>query len=145
MRQQFPLTVPLLQQAARPSRKWDDKAEVERYGVLTALLIPELAAARGAAARREVTHRLARIAIALHRHRAQHGRFPERLDELAPGSIPLVPCDPYDGQPMRLKRTERGWEIYSVGPDLADDQGRAIDWERETQTGDITFEFIEPR
>jgi hypothetical protein len=34
-----------------------------------------------------------------------------------------VPADPFDGQPLRLKKLDDGLVIYSVGPDLADDGG----------------------
>ena len=71
------------------------------------------------------------------------GQFPDQLDELAPASIELVPRDPFDGQPMRLARTDRGWAIYSVGPDLTDDHGHPFD--RQTKAGDLTFSSAEPQ
>ena len=34
-----------------------------------------------------------------------------------------VKLDPFDGQPLRLKETETGWIIYSIGHDGKDDGG----------------------
>jgi hypothetical protein len=38
---------------------------------------------------------------------------------------------------MRLKRTEHGLIVYSIGPDMTDDGGAPYD--QEKKTGDITF------
>ncbi len=32
--------------------------------------------------------------------------------------------DPFNGQPLRVKRDPRGWVVYSVGPNGKDDGGR---------------------
>jgi hypothetical protein len=36
---------------------------------------------------------LARVAIALEQHRARHGKYPDRLDELVPEQLPRIPLD----------------------------------------------------
>jgi hypothetical protein len=46
----------------------------------------------------------------------RNGVFPERL----PGSY----VDPHDGQPLRYKRTEKGFVVYGLGPDFKDDGGK---------------------
>ena len=51
--------------------------------------------------------------------------------------ISIVPRDPYDGKPMRMKRTEEGCVIYAVGPDLIDDIGSPLD--EKGERGDIVF------
>jgi hypothetical protein len=84
---------------------------------------------------------VAYTALAMHRYRAAHNRFPETLAELTPEVIPIVPSDPFDQKPLKLKQTERGWIIYSVGPDMRDDGGRPLD--QSTDKGDIDFEFEE--
>jgi hypothetical protein len=86
---------------------------------------------------------VAYTALAMHRYRAAHGRFPEKLAELAPDTIPIVPGDPYDEKPLRLARNERGWVVYSIGPDTTDNHGAPLD--EKQQTGDIRFEYVEEK
>jgi hypothetical protein len=88
--------------------------------------------------RADARNLLAYTALAMYRYRAEHGRFPDALTELSPGVIPLVPVDPYDDQPLRLEKNDRGWILYSVGPDTTDNHGQPFDW--NTKNGDLTFE-----
>jgi len=66
----------------------------------------------------------AETALALERFRRAHkeDRF-TALTELVPEFLPHEPIDPFDGRPLRLKKTERGWLVYSVGSNLKDDEG----------------------
>lgn len=68
-------------------------------------------------------------AIACERYRLKHGRWPASLAALAPEFLSAVPLDPFDGQPLRLKRLPDGIVIYSIGADRTDDGGdlRRID------------------
>ena len=54
-----------------------------------------------------------------------------------------MPRDPYDGGPMKLKPTDDGLVIYSVGPDMSDDGG--IRFDDETEKGDISFQLLRAR
>ena len=105
-------------------------------GILTSMLLPGLARPIEAAVSAKARRDTARVGVALGMYRARNGRFPEKLDELAPDFIAAVPSDPFDGQPMRLKRTEHGLIVYSIGPDMTDHGGT---FDREKNTGDITF------
>ena len=68
------------------------------------------------------------------------GRFPDRLDDLVPDELPILPLDPYTGRPFRYTTFAQAsryrpadwpqlhWPaetrlIYSVGPDRRDDHG----------------------
>jgi hypothetical protein len=55
--------------------------------------------------------------IAAERHRRDRGRLPESLAALVPKYLQQVPADPYDGQPLRFRRQEGRFIIYSIGPD----------------------------
>jgi hypothetical protein len=46
--------------------------------------------------------RVTAVSLAAQLYRADHGRWPEKLDELAPAYLPAVPADPYheDGRPL---------------------------------------------
>jgi hypothetical protein len=66
----------------------------------------------------------ARTACALERHRQAQGVYPESLGALAPPSIPPVPHDVINGQPLHYRRTDDGrFELYSVGWNETDDGG----------------------
>lgn len=65
-------------------------------------------------------------------YRAQHGHFPERLDEV----LSPVPVDPFSGQPLRYRfeNGSKGFVVYSVGPTGGFDGGtpeRGPDHNRE--------------
>ncbi len=83
--------------------------------------------------------RVYETALAMHFYRASHGKYPQRLDTLVPEFLEPVPGDPFDGKPLKLRTTDAGWIVYSVGPDETDDGGRPYD--RETKEGDFAFRF----
>jgi hypothetical protein len=68
------------------------------------------------------------VTLALRAYKAEHGRYPERLADLAPGYLKSIPNDPFAIRgPLSYKRTGGKYILYSVGPDCKDDGGRAID------------------
>ena len=66
-----------------------------------------------------------KTALAVERYRLARGKLPEALGQLVPDYLPAVPEDPFDGTPLRYRRTERGFVVYSVGEDGNDDGGKA--------------------
>jgi hypothetical protein len=87
----------------------------------------------------DARRRVARAALAAAKFQAEERDPPESLDELVPDFLLAVPFDPFDGKPLRMKRTARGIVIYSIGPDATDDGGEPLD--EAERTGDITFEL----
>ncbi len=73
-----------------------------------------------AIAQRDALH----VVIAAELDRRRHGDWPATLEVLVPGLLPRVPVDPWTGGPMAYRVGEAGPVVYSVGPDLDDDQGR---------------------
>ena len=74
-------------------------------------------------ARDEAWRGNARAALAVERYRLVHGVCPERLADLVPDYLDAVPMDPFDGEPLRYRRLETGYMVYSVGRNLVDDGG----------------------
>jgi hypothetical protein len=125
--------------------RWDHlrrRVTLEESGLFVRVLIPGLCAVAGHVASGDARHRLALAAVAMCRYRAANGSLPDRLDDLAPRFITAVPRDPFDGEPIRLKRIEGGLVVYSVGPDMVDNGGSPLD--KEGEIGDITFELVGP-
>ncbi|MFA0769359.1 MAG: hypothetical protein OXFUSZZB_002687 [Candidatus Fervidibacter sp.] len=87
------------------------------------------------------THALQRVtevALALRLYRKEHGRYPEDLQALVPKFLPSVPSDPYDGKPLRYRKLQKGFKVWSVGENRKDDGGVKVrDWLRR---GDLVLE-----
>lgn len=77
----------------------------------------------------------ARTALAVERYRLERGALPGSLAEL-PGE---VPTDIYSGAPLRYRRLDNGYVVYSVGFDGKDGGGEPGNWH---QGGDITFHVV---
>jgi tRNA A-37 threonylcarbamoyl transferase component Bud32 len=103
--------------------RWDrDKAT--RLGD-TAFLLDNHPALKLTAAAQRVKAGLesALAAVAAERYRLANKHWPRDLAALVPEYLAQVPTDPYDGQPLRYRRTADGIVIYAVGPDGVDNQG----------------------
>ena len=61
--------------------------------------------------------------VAAMRYRNDHGNWPETLEALVPEYLPSVPLDPFTGKHVRYKITGTGITAYSIGQNLADDDG----------------------
>jgi hypothetical protein len=95
--------------------------------ILLALLAPGIRKVQGSADRAEQVERNLHIAFAMAAHRADTGRYPEKLAELAPKYLAAVPDDLFSGKPLIYKPTEKGYLFYSVGLNGKDDDGRWFD------------------
>ena len=83
--------------------------------------------------------RIARTALALERYRLAHtNSVPANLAQLVPDFLPAVPADPYDGKPLRFKKLDVGFSIYSIGSDCRDDGGAPYRT-KKSGASDITF------
>jgi hypothetical protein len=89
-------------------------------GVLTAMLLPAVSTAMKRAASGDARRDVARVGLALYAYRAKNGRFPAKLDDLAPEFIAAVPANPFDGKPMKLMMTEGGVTVDSSAPEPAE-------------------------
>jgi hypothetical protein len=67
------------------------------------------------------------VAFALAAYRAEQGRYPMKLEALAPRYLAQVPNDLFSGKPLIYRPTAKGYLLYSVGVNGQDDQGRSYD------------------
>jgi hypothetical protein len=98
------------------------------------MFLPAITKVTSATVRGQALLRCAYTALALERYRQKHGRWPDDLPALVPGQLGALPLDPYDGKPLRYRRTGRGVIIYSVGADVQDNGGN-LDRKRFNQPG----------
>jgi hypothetical protein len=94
---------------------------------LTSLLLPAVQKVQMAHDRAEQTYRNLEVAFALAAYRADNGRYPAKLADLAPTHLAAVPGDLFSGKPLIYKPAEKGYLVYSVGPNGKDDDGRWYD------------------
>jgi hypothetical protein len=70
-------------------------------------------------------------------YREVNGKYPDKLEDLVPGHLASILLDPFDGQPLRMKRSGEDVLLYSIGRHLKDDGGAA--WDSAEKEGDIVF------
>ncbi|MHC5542371.1 hypothetical protein ACYOEI_29465 [Singulisphaera rosea] len=63
------------------------------------------------------------VMLAAECYRLAQGRWPESIPQIEEALSVKLPLDPFIPAPFRLKRTDDGLIIYSVGPDLRDNGG----------------------
>jgi hypothetical protein len=96
-------------------------------GTLTPNLSQVLSGAQRAADESEQTRRNLHLAFALAEFRADTGRYPERLEELAPKYLDKVPEDLFAHRPPIYKAEAKGYLLASVGPNGVDDSSQSAD------------------
>lgn len=108
--------------------------------IMTTLMLPALSAATVAEVRSEAYVELSRVAIRLAIYHREHGAYPDELAQLVPDNLPAPIRDPFCGQPLHYRRTEKGYLLYSVGVNGIDDRG--VDWQigGDQHQGDIVLE-----
>ena len=120
----------------------DAEFATQPRGILTSLLLSGLRNCSEAVIRAETERRCAQVAVAVYRYHLTTGHLPDSLAELRPAQMAVVPNDLYNQEPLRMKQSGRDVRIYSVGPDLADNDG--ADFGGREQTGDLVFRITLP-
>ncbi|MCC6142614.1 MAG: hypothetical protein IT368_02295 [Candidatus Hydrogenedentes bacterium] len=69
------------------------------------------------------TTALAQAALAVERYDRATGEWPERIDAVVPKYLDAVPEDPFTGAPIRFRKTDTGYLLYSAGWNCRDDGG----------------------
>jgi hypothetical protein len=89
-------------------------------GALTYLMMPALEPIASAAARHKAMLGACAVMLAAERYRLLKAAWPRSAQEIESALAIKLPIDPYSEEPVRLKRTDDGLIVYSVGPDLRD-------------------------
>ena len=86
--------------------------------------------------------RLALTSLAIESYRNKTGSLPKELSALVPDFMADTPEDPFTGTDLKYRRTEKGYLLYSVGPDLEDNNGLEEAAKKESadkKSYDVTF------
>ena len=105
-----------------------------RYYILSSMLLPALTKVAVKEAEATAIIDLARTALQVEQFRLEHNRLPTDLSELVPKHLEAVPPDPFDGEPLRYRTLDRGYQLYSIGRDRQDDGG--VEPPRDRRSGD---------
>jgi hypothetical protein len=82
-----------------------------------------------------------KTSLAIQRYRLAYACLPDTLNPLVPDYLAAIPQDPFDGAPLRYKRLERGFMVYSVGEDGHDDGGKKEPQRGKKKQGE-TFDLV---
>jgi len=105
-----------------------DKLVAKRIGeIFISLINPSQRKVQQAYDRMEQSERNLRVAFALAAYHADQGRYPARLDELAPKYLATVPDDLFSGKALVYRPSAKGYLFYSVGVNGKDEDGRSMD------------------
>jgi hypothetical protein len=130
----------VVESAKLPPEQWPTRfvalqQRAPELPILARLIVPAVDKFLQSALRSHALQRCAIISLAAERFRKQSGRWPNSLDELiATGLLKSIPTDPYDGRPIKLRRTDSGLVVYCIGPDGQDDGGK-LDRKHRPQAG----------
>jgi hypothetical protein len=117
--------LPPAQRPARFRQIGDELDDLSLFHVVVKTLAPALGRVAELDLRCRVDLVLARTALAIERYRLATGTLPEDLKALVPTYLDHVPIDFQDGQPLRYRRTEPGYRLYSVFEDGQDHGGKS--------------------
>ncbi len=93
-------------------------------GVLISRLVPSVRKIQQAHDRIDQVETNLHLAFALACYQCEHGRYPAKLDELAPKYLAKVPGDLFSGKALIYRPSEKGYLLYSVGVNGKDEEGR---------------------
>jgi hypothetical protein len=94
---------------------------------LITLLMPAFPKVQSASDRSEQVQRNLQVVFALAAYQRDHGRYPAKLDDLAPKYLAAVPDDLFSGKALIYRPAEKGYLFYSVGVNGIDEGGRWYD------------------
>lgn len=86
--------------------------------------------------RNDTIRRLLIAELALRAFTLEHESPPRQLSDLVPEYLPKLIQDPYDDAPLRYRSDETTATVYSIGPDLDDDNAQALTWDEVNADGD---------
>ncbi len=93
------------------------------FKIAARIAVPNFIKATQTTVRNQNSVNEALIACALERYHIAHGEYPESLDALTPQFIEKVPHDIIDGGPLKYRKNNDSFVLYSIGWNEEDDGG----------------------
>ena len=98
--------------------------DVPRYAALTRILMPVFERLHQTIDKSKTNRNLAQVALDLNVYRTQNKTYPAKLTQLEAWTKTKAPLDLFSGKPFFYRRTKNDYDLYSVGPNKTDDDGR---------------------
>ena len=133
--QERSMTIPSLRADRATASDWAANTLVGALAPILARAVPLMDHAR-------IRRFMTAVSLALAAHKADTGRYPARLDALAPAYLKRVPVDFCSGKPFVYKLRGKGFVLYSVGMNMRDDGGRT--WREGDDFDDHVIETHQP-
>jgi hypothetical protein len=112
--------------ASEPGTFRETKQAIEsKNSIFAALLLPGIDGLYASVERTRADIRCLRVLNALQTHMPAGSKETPKLSEL--GLPAATTTDPFNGERLHVKKTPRGWLVYSVGRNLRDDGGKVED------------------
>lgn len=99
---------------ANELKELDRECRHPGYRIITGFLTSSLLPQRTKVARIESDIDAAKLTLALHIYKNEHGAFPDKLEQLAPEIIKAIPVDPISGKPFEYQKTDGKFTLSSV-------------------------------
>jgi hypothetical protein len=113
--------------------------------VFIGLMLPAFDRVHSAAERCEQGQRNLHLALILAAYQHDHGHYPTKLEELTPKYQVKIPDDIFSGKPLIYRLEDKGYLLYSVGPNGTDDEGRGNDDEPSGDDLSVRMPVAKPR
>lgn len=103
------------------------KYDIVYSNQLSEIILPVMNKARFKSENNRCLNELLLLQLALHAYKLEHKTYPARLSDLVPGYIKKLPTDPFTKNNLyKYALKPNGYLLYSIGPDLKDDGGKAV-------------------
>ena len=127
---------------AAASGLFDQSKKIPRYTILMRILFPVDERASTTFYKASAQIACAQTGLALCAYKDRFGSYPQSLKELQTKLGWKLTKDPFSGQGLIYKRKGNGYIVYSVGQDLADNNGADLKFGRDNkQYGDIAWKI----
>lgn len=114
-----------------------------RYAVITTIIFPVYERAREARDTATANISCARVCSGLQAYKSRFGSYPATLNELRSKLKWQLPKDPFSVKDLVYKRQNKGFLLYSLGPNMRDDGGRVDPTNTYApHTGDIVWRIL---
>jgi len=107
------------------------------YMMFVRMLFPATARAQQKFAYAQTSVDEAAVACAIERYRMKNAHLPDSLDAMAPQFIKAIPRDVISGEPLKYRRADSGYVLYSVGWNEKDDGGTVVMTTGKTPVVDV--------
>lgn len=135
-----------LQEIETVNRKIEDGVANHRLLIFSKMLLPAITTVGRKVAESEAQLLCTEAGIAVEQFRRKNdGALPGDLPAALGPELAKVLRDPFDGAPLRFEKRQRGYVVYSIGPDRADDGGMPRERDPKRRGGgrapdyDVTF------